>query len=186
MAVLSHTLSLSPPSCDIRTGNELVMVQSVLSMVRLWRDEQNNLFLFDSSLFDDPSLVTFNMELARFMEQSVAVRSTSLTSQDWDLVLCASVAWLQSVYDMQNKLPTNGLVTCFGHVVFSLLHRLATCIQLDAPSRPDCFPPNIANEWKDVFSPAITSFVLMMFMVLAEADDDTKQRVLVPGINYAC
>jgi len=164
LAVLNKIISMQDTTVDIAA------IHSVLTLIKQWRDDHEALFLFDAAIGPEVtwSVIAFNIEVAVFLTCVIRKHSEMLSNDEWDLIMCGTIAWLQSVSDALGSITDNVSVIALAHAVFSLLQQLAVCAQNVVPTRVDAYPPNLGNEWKDVFAPTAYGLTLPLFMKLAD------------------
>jgi hypothetical protein len=148
-------------------------IQSVLSIIKDWRDNHDNLFLFDATINADVTwpVFTFNIEIAMFLKSAVERYGKSLTTDEWDLIMCGTIAWIQSVFDARNTIGGNGAVVALSHAVFCLLHQLTVYIETVVSCHREAHPPNLFTEWNDVFLPPAVGMALPLFLKLCDVAD---------------
>lgn len=183
IAVLNKILSLQEKATDEVPYVDKDAIHTVLSIVKDWRDNHDNLFLFDATINADVTwpVFMFNIEIAMFLKSAVKTHGKSLSTDEWDLIMCGTIAWIQSVFDARNTIGGNGAVVALGHAVFCLLHQLTVYIETVVSSHPEAHPPNLFTEWNDVFLPPAMGMALPLFMKLCDVADG-KSHVYVSFI----
>lgn len=152
------------------TTVDIAAIHSLLTLIKQWRDDHEVLFLFDAAIGPAItwSVIAFNIEVAVFLSCVVRKHSESLSSDEWDMIMCATISWLQSVSDALGGITDNVAVIALAHAVFSLLRQLAICMQTVVPTVVQTHQPSLGSEWKDVFAPTAYGLALPLFVKLAD------------------
>ena len=180
--VLNKLLEIEDVAAETSLNSHLI--HSVMSQLRQWRGDYDDIFLFDADTVPATDaawpVVTFNVELAAFMSALVAKSSSLLSTDEWDFILCSLVAWFQTLQSAASlsRPPHSLCVMAVMTAVSRLLRRTAVCIHKVVPQRLDTYPPSLISEWQDVFSCSVFEMALPLFVSLASAANDAT-RILV-------
>ena len=160
---------------DMATETSLTsqLIHSIMTQLRQWRCDYDDIFLFDADSVPATDaawpVVTFNVELATFMSVVVSKSSSTLSSDEWDFILCSLVAWFQTLQSAASltRPPHSLCVMVLMTAVSRLLHRTAVCVHNVVPQQLDTYPTSLISEWQDVFSCSVFEMALPLFVSLA-------------------
>jgi len=154
------------------------IIRTVFTHIGELREKHDSIFIFDASSLADYTYptVAFNVELIRFISAAVRTHPTVLGALHWDTVLCSAVSWLQTfACETRDKLESDLSVLTFGVATLDLIGCVAQCVQTVLPTRPGDFPPELAVEWKELFSGSVFNLVLPLFIEVAESSATSVQ-----------
>jgi len=171
--VLNKLMEMQDVATETSLNSQLI--HSIMTQLRQWRSDYDDIFLFDADTVPATDaawpVVTFNVELATFMSALVAKSSSSLSTDEWDFILCSLVAWfqtLQSAASLSHP-PHSLFVMALMTAVSRLLQRTAVCIHNVVPQQLDTYPTSLISEWQDVFSCSVFEMALPLFVSLSSA-----------------
>ncbi|XP_061904673.1 E3 ubiquitin-protein ligase listerin [Entelurus aequoreus] len=159
------------------TQVEEELVQAVLATMMEWRNRKEDWFLFGSDLSKATTQqLNLTLELIRFLSWLVKHSLTVLCSSQWDFLLCAMLAWLETASENISGL-WNPWVQLFACESIYLILNLS---QFFASSPPDVLkklPSELEGEWRDFFLDGIYNLMLPMPVRITEAFKEPDDAV---------
>nr|XP_057943089.1 E3 ubiquitin-protein ligase listerin [Doryrhamphus excisus] len=151
------------------TQVEEEVVQAVLATVMEWRNRKEDWFLFGSDLSKATTQqLNLTLELMRFLSWLVKHCPTSLSSNQWDFLLCAMLAWLETVSENVSGL-WNPWVQLFASESAYLVVNLNQFFASSPPDVLEKLPSELEGEWRDFFLDGIYNLLLPMPVKITEA-----------------
>lgn len=142
-------------------------IQGVLTRLKHFRDEAEDLYLFTCDVSDQPGWrVAFNNAAMQLMASVLYTGPSAVTPDLWDFLLCSCVCWCESLVESQLSptKPVSALSFCVS--CCQLVAWTSHTIQQYLPFRNEAFPPNLETEWKEFFSGGLFSSLLNVFVKL--------------------
>ncbi|XP_054611847.1 E3 ubiquitin-protein ligase listerin [Dunckerocampus dactyliophorus] len=151
------------------TQVEEEVVQAVLATMMEWRNRKEDWFLFGSDLSKATTQqLNLTLELMRFLSWLVKHWPTVLNSSQWDFLLCAMLAWLETVSENVSSL-WNPWVQLFACESASLVVKLSQFFASSPPDVLEKLPAELEGEWRDFFLDGIYNLLLPMPVKITEA-----------------
>ncbi|XP_076078517.1 E3 ubiquitin-protein ligase listerin-like isoform X2 [Mytilus galloprovincialis] len=150
---------------DIESCRDLF--EASMSQIMTWKEDKDDLLLYSSDVGQSRSDIIFaNIEIMKFLQQTVNLVSIYLTDKEWDFIMCSVVSFVQSIEESVERLPNSVEVQIFTCTTCRLLTTVARCLQTDVEKA--IFPPNLLTEWNEFFSEGIFGALLPLFVKTAE------------------
>ncbi|XP_052088236.1 E3 ubiquitin-protein ligase listerin-like [Mytilus californianus] len=143
------------------------LIEASMSQIMTWKEDKDDFLLYSSDIGQSRSDIIFaNIEIMKFLQQTVSLVSIYLTDKEWDFIMCSVVSFVQSIEESVERLPTSVEVQIFTCTTCRLLTTVARCLQTDVEK--SIFPPNLVTEWNEFFSEGIFGALLPLFVKTAE------------------
>ncbi|VDI25159.1 Hypothetical predicted protein, partial [Mytilus galloprovincialis] len=143
------------------------LFEASMSQIMTWKEDKDDLLLYSSDVGQSRSDIIFaNIEIMKFLQQTVNLVSIYLTDKEWDFIMCSVVSFVQSIEESVERLPTSVEVQIFTCTTCRLLTTVASCLQTDVEKA--VFPPNLLTEWNEFFSEGIFGALLPLFVKTAD------------------
>ncbi|XP_060689478.1 E3 ubiquitin-protein ligase listerin isoform X2 [Hemiscyllium ocellatum] len=150
----------------------------VLNTIMEWRSYEEEIFLFDCNLkCPDATLLGINVEILRFLRLLIKHFPTSVTSEQWDFIMCSVLTWLETMSEIVS-LSSKPLVLHFVCQICGMLSDLGRMFQTITPEIGTAFPPNLINEWNNFFVEGAYGQLLPLFLKIAA---ECKGTILLPS-----
>ncbi|XP_078416032.1 E3 ubiquitin-protein ligase listerin isoform X2 [Cetorhinus maximus] len=151
---------------------------SVLNTIMEWRNYEEEIFLFDCTLKPpEPNLLGINVEILRFLRLLIKHLPTSVTSEQWDFIMCSILTWLEAMSETVS-LDSKPLVLHFVCQICGMLSDLCYMFQTMTPEISKTLPDNLANEWDNFFVEGAYGQLLPLFLKIAA---ECKGTILLPS-----
>ncbi|XP_059506349.1 E3 ubiquitin-protein ligase listerin isoform X2 [Stegostoma tigrinum] len=150
----------------------------VLNTVMEWRNYEEEIFLFDCNLkCPESTLLGINVEILRFLRLLIKHLPTSVTSEQWDFIMCSVLTWLETMSEIVS-LTSKPLVLHFVCQICGMLSDLGRMFQAITPEISTTLPANLPNEWNNFFVEGAYGQLLPLFLKIAA---ECKETILLPS-----
>uniref|UniRef100_A0A8C5DG75 E3 ubiquitin-protein ligase listerin n=1 Tax=Gouania willdenowi TaxID=441366 RepID=A0A8C5DG75_GOUWI len=147
---------------NANTHVDVEIIQAILATVMEWRNSKEDWFLFNSDLSKvTAEQLNLNVEMMRFLSSLVTRYSTVLGGNQWDFLLCAMLAWLETCSENVSSL-WNPWVQIFMCENAALIVKLNQFFTSSPPDILEKLPKDLAGEWRDFFVEGIYSLLLRL------------------------
>ncbi|XP_078088588.1 E3 ubiquitin-protein ligase listerin [Mustelus asterias] len=154
------------------------LFMNVLNTIMEWRNCEEEIFLFDCTLKPPESyLLGLNVEILHFLRLLIKRLSTSVTSEQWDFIMCSILTWLETMSETVS-LDSKLLVLHFVCQICGMLSNLCYMFQTIAPEISKTLPANLLNEWNNFFVEGAYGQLLPLFLKIAA---ECKGTILLPS-----
>ncbi|KAK7078155.1 hypothetical protein SK128_026917 [Halocaridina rubra] len=163
-------------------------INSVFSVLGQWRETADNIYLFaintSSVAWED---IALTCSLVRLVTVIVKKHALHIQPQHWDFILCSIASWCQSLEESRKSIATETVVGTFSCAVCKCIGCVSEFMD-KLPSLPekDKFPPKLADDWKEFFSPSIYSPVIPIFVEVAGSYGKTPTVILYGVCRAIC
>ncbi|XP_076317410.1 E3 ubiquitin-protein ligase listerin [Tachypleus tridentatus] len=156
---------------------------AVLNFLHGLKSTQSMLFACCSNLLEQrKENILFSCQVCHFFLVIVQQLPTILTSIQWDFLLCLLADWMQSCShsgDTTTDIPLLVLMrksSLLLETVSSLVGNLKTHPQ------KELFPPDLSDEWQNVFVETLYNIVLQLFFNIAEKVHNKDVTIAEEGV----
>ena len=151
-------------------------VVSAVQLVELWHTQHNDEFLFSVDLknAEGTESAWAVIECIRFLSAAVEFYPDHLAHASWDFILCSMSSWCSSLEESYNStasnIPQSPLLLSFTFALCRLVRTIAELVaQIEEKKLDDAkFPPNLKNEWSDIFSEVAYNINIPLFVRLSK------------------
>ncbi|XP_072370137.1 E3 ubiquitin-protein ligase listerin isoform X2 [Scyliorhinus torazame] len=168
-------------SKGIDVNDHLVFGQlffDVLNTIMEWRNCEEEIFLFDcTSKLLEPDLLAINVEILRFLRLLIKHLPTSVTSEQWDFIMCSILTWLETMSETVS-LDSKPLQLHFVCQICGMLSDLCYMFETITPEIIKTLPANLPNEWNNFFVEGAYGQLLPQFVKIAA---ECKGTILLPS-----
>ncbi|XP_048459323.1 E3 ubiquitin-protein ligase listerin isoform X2 [Rhincodon typus] len=152
----------------------------VLNTIMEWRNYEEEIFLFDCLKCPESTLLGINVEILRFLRLLIKRLPTSVTSEQWDFIMCSILTWLETMSEIVS-LTSEPLVLHFVCQICGMLSDLGHMFQAITPEISTTLPANLPNEWNNFFVEGAYGQLLPLFLKIAA---ECKETILLPSSMY--
>uniref|UniRef100_A0A8C5G0C0 E3 ubiquitin-protein ligase listerin n=1 Tax=Gouania willdenowi TaxID=441366 RepID=A0A8C5G0C0_GOUWI len=162
---------------NANTHVDVEIIQAILATVMEWRNSKEDWFLFNSDLSKvTAEQLNLNVEMMRFLSSLVTRYSTVLGGNQWDFLLCAMLAWLETCSENVSSL-WNPWVQIFMCENAALIVKLNQFFTSSPPDILEKLPKDLAGEWRDFFVEGIYSLLLRLPVNITDTFPESDEPV---------